>query len=249
MSMAEPAAEPRAADRPVPSELARRISAAFAPRRWYGNRWDLHYTRTKLGCDPLYPGVCAALRGSGAPVLDLGCGLGLLAHALRADGQRMAYRGIDLDAAKIDRARRAARRAGLPDAGFEARDLADPDFDLAILGHRGNVALLDVLQFVPATARPRLLAAAMAMLAPGSRLVIRTGLADGSRRARLTRAVDVFSRVVGWMGATPGDYPDPEVLRRTFDDAGLRSRFTPLYGRTPFNNWLVVATRPGTTQR
>ncbi len=81
------------------------------------------------------------------------------------------------------------------------------------------------------------------MLAPGARLVIRTGLADGSRRARITRAVDVFSRVVGWMGATPGGYPEPEMLRAAFDAAGLRSQFTPLYGRTPFNNWLVVATR------
>lgn len=243
MSVAEPSADPGTAGRPVPPELAQRISAAFGPERWYGNRWDLHYTRAKLGSDPLYPGVCAALRGSEAPVLDLGCGLGLLAHALRADGQEMDYRGIDLDAAKITRARRAARRAGLRGAGFEAQDLADPGFDLASLGHRGNVAVLDVLQFVPAAGQQRLLQKVAAMLAPGSRLVIRTGLADGSRRARITRAVDVFSRVVGWMGATPGEYPDPGMLRGTFDAAGLQSRFTPLYGRTPFNNWLVVATR------
>lgn len=243
-------ATPAAATRPVPPELAQRISAAFGPERWYGNRWDLYYTRTKLGSDPLYPGVCGALRGSDAPVLDLGCGLGLLAHALRADGQGMAYRGIDLDAAKIGRARRAAARAGLPDAAFEARDLADPGFDLAGLGHRGSVALLDVLQFVPARAQQQLLEKVVAMLAPGCRLVIRTGLADGSRRARITRAVDVFSRVVGWMGATPGGYPDADMLRATFDAAGLDSRFTPLYGRTPFNNWLVVAERPsGSTAR
>src|SRR5690606_7786021 len=190
MSVAATPADPAA--RPVPAELARRISAAFGPEHWYGNRWDLHYTRAKLVSDPLYPGVCAALRGSGAPVLDLGCGLGLLAHALRADGQAMAYRGIDLDAAKIARARRAAARAGLADAVFEAQDLADPAFDLASLGHHGNVAVLDVLQFVPAGARRPLLEKMTAMLAPGARLVIRTGLADGSRRARITRAVDVF---------------------------------------------------------
>lgn len=241
MSLAAPPVDPAA--RPVSAPLARRISAAFGPDRWYGNRWDQHYTRAKLGSDPLYPGVCAALRDSGAPVLDLGCGLGLLAHALRADGQAMGYRGIDLDAAKIARARRAAARAGLVDVAFEAQDLAAPAFDLARLGHRGNVAVLDVLQFVPAEARRPLLEKMSAMLVPGSRLVIRTGLADGSRRARITRAVDVFSRVVGWMGATPGGYPEPEMLRAAFDAAGLRSQFTPLYGRTPFNNWLVVATR------
>ena len=244
MSVAATPADP-APGSPVPPAVARRISAAFGPDRWYGNRWDQHYTRAKLGSDPLYPGVCAALHGSGAPVLDLGCGLGLLAHALRADGQAMDYRGIDLDAAKIARARRAATRAGLGDVAFEAQDLSDPAFDLARLGHRGNVAVLDVLQFVPEPARQGLLEKVAGMLEPGSRLVIRTGLADGSRRARITRAVDVFSRVVGWMGATPGGYPEPDMLRSVFEAAGLRSRFTPLYGRTPFNNWLVVATRDG----
>lgn len=234
------------ATRPVPPDRVRSISAAFAPERWYGNRWDLHYTRAKLASDPLYPGVCEALRGSSAPVLDLGCGLGLLAHALRADGQQMAYRGIDLDAAKIQRGQRAAGRAGLHEVVLEAQDLADPAFDLAHLGHRGNVAVLDVLQFVPAPAQQRLLEKVIGMLVPGSRLVIRTGLADGSRRARITRAVDVFSRVVGWMGTAPGRYPDPDLLRAHFDAAGLESRFTPLYGRTPFNNWLVVAGHPGT---
>lgn len=232
-----------AATRPVPAARARHIASAFGPERWYGNRWDLHYTRAKLGSDPLYPGVCAALQGSRLPLLDLGCGLGLLAHALRAEGLAMPYRGIDLDGAKIRRAKRAALRARLPEAMFEARDLADPGFDLASLGHQGNVAVLDVLQFVPEPAQQRLLEQVIAMLVPGSRLVIRTGLADGSRRARITRAVDVFSRLVGWMSAAPGSYPDPDRLRAAFDDAGLESRFTPLYGRTPFNNWLIVATR------
>lgn len=239
----DPTSPDPAATRPVPAERARRISSAFAPDRWYGNRYDLHYTRAKLGSDPLYPGVCAALRGSTAPLLDLGCGLGLLAHALRAEGPAMAYRGIDLDASKIVRAKRAAARAGLQDAHFEARDLADPGFDLATLGHQGNVALLDVLQFVPEPAQKALLDAVVRMVSPGASLVIRTGLADGSRRARITRAVDVFSRVVGWMSARPGRYPDPDRLRATFDAGGLESRFTPLYGRTPFNNWLIVATR------
>lgn len=232
-----------AATRPVPAARARRIASAFGPERWYGNRWDLHYTRAKLASDPLYPGVCEALHGSRLPLLDLGCGLGLLVHALRAEGLGMAYRGIDLDAAKIHRAKRAARRAGLEDAMFEARDLADPGFDLAALGHRGNVAVLDVLQFVPPPAQRLLLDQVIAMLIPGSCLVIRTGLADGSRRARITRAVDVFSRLVGWMDAAPGSYPDPDRLRAAFDAAGLASRFTPLYGRTPFNNWLIVASR------
>ena len=65
---------------PFPADRARQIARAFAPRRPWGNWWDYSYTRIKLGSDPLYPGAIAALRHHPAPVLDLGCGLGLFAH-------------------------------------------------------------------------------------------------------------------------------------------------------------------------
>ena len=91
---------------PFPREDARSIARAFLPKHVLGNRYDYYYTLTKLRTDPLYPGVLDALRGIDAPLLDLGCGLGLLAHALRFDGQTLAYRGVDNDAAKIARARR-----------------------------------------------------------------------------------------------------------------------------------------------
>lgn len=232
------------ATRPMAREQARAIAAAFAPARLFGSRWDYFYSRSKLASDPLYPGVCEALRDSTAPLLDIGCGLGLLAHALRADGIGLHYRGIDNDAGKIERARGAAQRQGLVDVGFDCVDLAGAGFSLDSLGHRGSVAILDVLQFIPPDAQDRTLDAAIAMLEPGARLVIRTGLDDGGRRARVTRAVDVFSRVLGWMNAGPNRYPCADALRAKFDAAGLVSEFTPLYGNTPFNNWRVVAERP-----
>lgn len=225
--------------RPLSPESARGIAAAFASAGRFGKGWDYHYARSKLLSDPLYPGVCAALRGSRSPLLDLGCGLGLLAHALRADGSGLAYRGVDNDAGKIERAHRASRRRELLDTRFECIDLAR-----GLPAHQGSVAILDVLQFLDADAQQRTLDAAIAMLTPGARLVIRTGLDDGSRRARLTRAADVFSRLIGWMNAGPRRYPDPDALRGRFAAAGLHSRFTPLHGKTPFNNWLVVAIRP-----
>lgn len=227
------------ATRALDRHEAAAIAHAFLPSRWYGNRWHYYYSRSKLGSDPLYPGVIDALRGSDAPLLDLGCGIGLLAHALRAAGIRVPYRGVDNDKAKIAQARRAAGVAGLPDVGFDVVDLA-----AGMPTHRGSVAILDVLQFVPPQAQDAILDAAVAMLVPGATLVIRTGLDDGSRRARFTRRIDAMSRVLGWMNAGPKRYPAAETLRARFDAAGLRSEFTPLYGRTPFNNWRIVATKP-----
>ena len=228
-----------AATRPLDGASAARIARAFAPVRWYGDRTQYFYARAKLRSDPLYPGMVDALRDTRAPLLDLGCGIGLLAHALRAAGIALPYRGVDNDAGKIAHARRGAANAGLHDAGFTVVDLA-----AGVPAHRGSVAILDVLQFVPAAAQDAILAAAIAMLAPGARLVIRTGLDDGSARARTTRRIDALSRWLGWMNAGPQRYPDADSLHARFDAAGLQSEFTPLYGKTPFNNWRVVATRP-----
>src|SRR5690606_29494619 len=107
------------------------------------------------------------LRGTTAPVLDLGCGLGLLLHALRMDGQAMPWHGVDIDADKIRRGRAIAARAGLGDgARFEVVDLAQ-----GWPAHAGSVAILDVLQYLDADGQRALVADAAAMLVPGARLV------------------------------------------------------------------------------
>lgn len=228
------------AARALGAGAARDIARAFLPASPLGNRWNYYYARGKLGSDPLYPGIADALRGTTAPLLDLGCGLGLLAHTLRADGLAMPYRGVDLDAGKIAQARRAADRAGLRDATFDAVDLTR-----GLPAHRGSVAILDVLQYVPASAQDAIVDGAIAMLVPGARLVIRTGLDDGGRRARFTHFADVVGRATGWMISAPRSYPRGDALRARLEAAGLSVDMQPLHGRTPFNNWRVVAERRG----
>jgi 2-polyprenyl-3-methyl-5-hydroxy-6-metoxy-1,4-benzoquinol methylase len=223
---------------PFDRETAARIARAFRPARWHGNRYDYYYTLAKLRSDPLYPGVLAALRGCDAPLMDLGCGLGLLAHTLRGDGQRQPYAGVDIDAGKIARAARIAERAGLHDARFTTADLVQ-----ALPDHHGSVAILDVLHYLPDEAQHAMLDAAAAMLVPGARLVIRSGLGDDSGRHRTTRAADWFGHLAGWMQTNPRRYPSRAFLEQRLHAAGLESSFQPLYGKTPFNNWLIVATR------
>jgi SAM-dependent methyltransferase len=210
------------------------IASAYAPRRTH--YW---YARCKLASDPLYLGVGDALRGVEAPLLDLGCGVGLLVHTLRAQGLMMAYHGLDNDAVKIDVARRAATRAGFAQVRFERLDLSADRLPI----HLGSVALLDVLQFLAPAAATRLIERAAACVAPGARLVIRSGLQDAGVRARITRTVDSFSRRVGWMNAAPKAYPTQSGLKSLLANFGLRASFSPLYGRMPFNNWLIVGER------
>ena len=219
-------------------EDARSIARAFSPLKPWGPRGDYYYTLLKLRSDPLYPGVLNALRGSRAPVLDMGCGLGLLAHALRLDGQHMAYLGVDSDASKIRRAQHAGQRANLAEAGFATVDLLGQ-----LPPHCGNVTLLDVLQYLPAAAQPGLLQAAANMLGAGDRLVIRMTVADGSRRSVVSRVADRAANLIGWMRSRPRDYLDVDAISSQLQHAGLRVKHSPLYGNTPFNNWLLVAHR------
>src|SRR4029453_11084854 len=117
----------------------RDIASTYLP-----NQHQYWYSLSKLALDPLYDSVPEAFRDAHAPILDLGCGIGLLLHCLRANGSRSAYVGVDTDAAKIGAARAASERGGHRDAMFDVCDLSRhfPE-------HRGSVALLDVLQYLP----------------------------------------------------------------------------------------------------
>ena len=227
----------------IPNPVMDRDSSAAIARAFLPSRWHYHYVRTKLRSDPLYGGVVAALAGSEAPLLDLGCGVGLLAHCLRARGIALPYRGVDNDAGKIAQACTAAECANLADSAFECVDLSRHDALRPLREHCGSVAILDVLQFLPPDAQAPLIDTAIACLTPGARLVIRTGLADDSGRARITHAVDAFSRTLRWMNTGPKRYPVRGALDAQLRGHGLDARFTPLWGRTPFNNWLLVASR------
>lgn len=209
-----------------------RIAHAYLPNQTY--YW---YARCKLASDPLYAGVGAALRNTTEPLLDLGCGIGLLAQTLRAQGFVPAYRGIDNDAAKIAAARAAAVDAHLAQVQFDCIDLATAPFP----AHRGSVTLLDVLQFLPRDAAFALLDHVAECIMPGACLVIRTGLDRPGVRMRFTRAIDAFARATGWMNTGAHWYPAREELTSRLREHGLHATFSSTRGWLPFDNWLVVA--------
>jgi trans-aconitate methyltransferase len=211
--------------------LAHQIASAYLPSRWH-----YYYSRSKLTVDPLYDGVCGALAESKAPVLDLGCGIGLLAHCLRARQLNLPYLGVDNDIGKVQLARHAA--AVLNDVSFEVANLAN-----TIPAHRGSVSMLDVMQYLPPPVQQSLLHRACECIAEGAYLIIRTGITDNSWRSKVTLAADVFARAIRWMNTGPKGYPGREDMDRIFAAHGLIAKYQPFWGNTPFNNWLVTATR------
>ncbi|MBL9115839.1 MAG: methyltransferase domain-containing protein [Verrucomicrobiaceae bacterium] len=201
-------------------------------------RWDRHYTRSKLATDPVYLAVAEVLHPTISPVLDIGCGMGLLAHYLRACGISSPVDGFDFDERKIRSAVSMARRAALKDVHFHCGDARE-----GLNAFSGSVVILDVLQYLGPEQQRELLLAAAGRVAAGCCLVIRSGLRDDSWRYGVTRLGDWVAKLSLWMKAGPVQYPTAEELRQLLSEQGLAVTVSPLWGGTPFNNHLIVARR------
>ena len=212
----------------------KRIVARY--RHWRHRR----YVRGKLKWDPMFEAAVPLFAGSAHPLLDIGCGLGLLGQYLRERGARVPYFGVDPDGAKIEEARAAAMTNAL-DIDFATVDASSlPPFS-------GDVALIDVLHYLPEGLQREALANAAARVAPGGMLVIRNVLRDASWRFRVTVAEERFIAVLGWMRFATGHFPRREDIETPLAALGFDVRVEPLWGRTPFNSYLIVARRsPGT---
>lgn len=209
------------------------IAAHYRGRRHRG------YVRWKLACDPVYAATLDLIGPHPLPILDVGCGLGLLGQYLRAAGLRFPYAGVDHDAAKIAEARVAAAAARLdPPLQLDCMDAVDA------AAPPGHVLLLDVLHYLPAARQQALLAALAPRVAAGGLLVIRNVLREPNWRFHATRIEEFFLRTSGWIPGGAQHYPRAEELRAPLERSGLVVRITPLRGRTPYNSYLVVASRP-----
>ena len=204
------------------ADVARRLASLY-------DRRDLRtYVRWKLAADRVYSAVLEQLPDE--PLVDIGCGVGLLPFFLREHGFRAPITGIDFDARKIDIARRAA--AKYRDVEFIAGDARRE------LPPHPNVVMLDILQYLDDSAQQQLLAD----VARNARfVVIRQGIRDQSWRYRTTAFVDAIGRGVRWMKADSLNYPTRERIINAFD--GFACDVTPLWGRTPYNNYLFVCRR------
>jgi len=190
------------------------------------------YVRSKLRIDPVYAAVFERLSDNTEPLLDVGCGAGVLAAYLRARGFAAPIRGIDHDERKI-----AVAAAVVHDATFAVADAR------SAIAAGGTVVLLDLLHYFRSSDQAAILAAA----ANAKTVIIRDAVRDGSWRYRLTYAQETFSRAVRWLRAERLHFLTREEIVRPF--AAFQAEVVPLYGRTPFNNYLFVFRRsnPGIT--
>ena len=210
------------------ADLPKKLAAPFP------GIWDRSYVASKVKTDPLYGAVHDELAGSALPLLDLGCGLGLLAFYLRECGLQFPIHGVDYDPRKIASARKASAALKHRDLSFDTHDARE-----GLPEHSGNVTILDILQFFTPEEQEKLLVLAASRVSPGGKLVIRSGLRDESRRFKVTVFCYYLAKLTFWMKAAPTHYPSGEEFERILSPFG-KVEVSPLWGGTPFNNHLIV---------
>ena len=206
----------------------REIAAMFP------GHWDRNYVAAKLRTDPLYTTLTENLRGQELPLLDIGCGLGLLAFFLRAEGIHVPLHGLDYDPRKIESARRGAIISQARELLFSHHDARS-----GLPAHQGNVSILDILQFFTPDEQATLLKLAASRVAPGGMLIIRSGLRDASWRFKVTVLGDWLAKATFWMKAAPTHYPTADDFQTILSPFGS-VEISPLWGGTPFNNHLII---------
>jgi trans-aconitate methyltransferase len=193
------------------------------------------YIIGKIATDPAYRAVLEHCAGSPRPIVDIGCGFGLLAHYLREHGSTAPIHGFDFDARKIAAARAAAQRGGLNDVTFGVGDVAD------IPPGEANLVLLDVLHYLAVDAQHALLRTLADRARAGGTVVIRSALRETTWRYLLTLAQEHWTRWSGWIKSpAPIRFPSAAEIVAPFEAAGCRCEMRPLWGRTPFNSYLIV---------
>lgn len=197
-----------------------------------------HYVRSKLRSDPVFRMAHELLGRSAEPILDVGCGVGLLAFYLRERGWQQDVVGVDIDARKLRQAAGIVEQKGYRGMQFIAQDVGR---ELPVFS--GNVVLFDVLHYLAPNEQQKLLSALARRIAPGATLLLRDAPREHSARFRATHAAEIFAQAISWNWRTPLHFATAESIAAVFPQTEFSCEVRPAWGRTPFNNRLFIFRR------
>jgi 2-polyprenyl-3-methyl-5-hydroxy-6-metoxy-1,4-benzoquinol methylase len=193
-----------------------------------------YYAIGKIALDPAYPAIASALRDSQCRLLDLGCGMGLLASYLRANGHQAPILGLDLDKRKI-----AVARQALPGTN-EKFDVADA---VNFPEHSGDIVMLDVLHYLSDEDQQRVLKKIAGSIAPTGVAFIRLALHEKNWRFLATKLEEWFVYLSGWIPQAGWNFPTRDEVFSPFAEGDLDGDVRPMWGLTPFNSHLFAFRR------
>ncbi len=203
----------------------------------FQQRWLRGYVSSKLRRDLIYPSGYELLRRSTEPILDVGCGVGLLGFYLRERGCGQPVLGLDLDARKIEQGQKIAQ------AHYPGVDLRRQDVQQVLPNFSGNIVLFDVLHYLPLAQQTALLRQLASRVAPGGLLVIRDCPRDNGPRFWMTYVAEKFAQLISWNLRTSLHFPSRTLIDDAFPLDEFERQSRALWGKSPFNNYLFIFRR------
>ena len=196
------------------------------------------YTATRSARSPWTPLILPSrpsCKASQRPLLDLGCGMGLLAAYLRANGYRAPILGFDVDQRKIAIAQQVLGETGvrIPCRGRH-RIFQD---------HSGILSCSMCFTISAMRISRRLLKKIAASIAPHGVALIRLALNERNWRFAATKFEEWFVHFSRWIPKCGWNFPTREEVLSPFSEEGLVSDIRPMWGLTPFNSHLFAFRR------
>ncbi|MEI6033970.1 MAG: methyltransferase domain-containing protein [Verrucomicrobiae bacterium] len=223
-------------DKTRPHLVFSKNPARRAAERFHASRFLHGYAKRKAMWDPAYAAAASMLRGSSLPLLDIGCGIGLLAAYLRECGCSQPITGIEPDAGKV-RAGRELVASYYQNLDFHIGDVRSlPEFS-------GDIVVLDVLHYMAPAELEAAMESLSARIAPGGRAIIRTAFRDSSWRYFATLAEEAFVRASGWIRGGRCHFHSRQEIEKLFVSPSFSLDVRPMWGKTPFNSHLIEVRR------
>jgi uncharacterized protein (DUF2062 family)/SAM-dependent methyltransferase len=201
---------------------------------------DRGFVRWKMRLDRIF-GLLAALLSAEdlrlGTVVDLGCGYGMaLAFAAFADNTRRLV-GCDLNAHRIEVARRALDELNA--------DLTVADVRYLDLPPASLILILDVLQYLPAQEQLDLLKRCCSALLDGGKLIFRVHDGERGLWSTITMAFDILIFAWGRAGVRPVMLSAAEY-RSVLENAGMHVEERRFRNLLPLAHILFIAKKPMT---
>jgi len=181
----------------------------------YSGKYIESYIAWKLRLDPIYRQIDEIIPDEG-PVLDLGCGYGLMSNILGRKSFRRHVLGVDFDRRKVGVAQRTA--VASLNVFFELHDINEWNYPAA-----DAVVMVDVVHYWPEDQQRSIMQKACACVRQGGTLVFRDALASAGWRHRLTVWGEYFSTRTGHNQRGNGlHFCERDFYVREFENAGMK---------------------------
>lgn len=168
------------------------------------------------------------------PILDLGCGHGLVTNLLALGAAERDVRGIDIDEAKIAAARRTV--GGRTNVRFEVADATGLED-----GPYAAITVADVFYLIPPAEQRRLLASCARMLAPDGVLLWKSQVRHPRWKYAITRGQEWLMTRLGPTHGRGLYFLDTDESLAALREAGFDAVALPLRSWRPYTDVLFIA--------